>query len=164
MKFGLISRLPVSRSVQYSSESSYGHETEILLITACTKSWGWLARYRRADGLIGQSCLAKPRISQDIPDQDVQVRHVWNKVLHRKRSIPVWNCAVRLSTWTYLPLNFISILQFARCHTSHELTWKVTKMTTQQASLSEWLRWRNLSTNRAAHRDTVQKLTASSSL
>lgn len=35
---GLIERFPVRRSVQYSFSSPYGHETEILLITAATKS------------------------------------------------------------------------------------------------------------------------------
>jgi hypothetical protein len=35
---GLIMRFPVRRSVEYSFESPCGHETEILLITASTKS------------------------------------------------------------------------------------------------------------------------------
>lgn len=37
-------------------------------------------------------------------------------------------------------------------------------MTTQQAGLSERLRWRKLSTNRAAHCESVQKRAASSLL
>lgn len=49
--FGSMVRLPVRRSVEYSCESPLGHETEMLLIIAWTKSRGCSVRYDRAEGL-----------------------------------------------------------------------------------------------------------------
>jgi hypothetical protein len=98
-------------------------------------------------------------LSRGWPDQDVQTRHMWDEGLEREWSIPVRDCAVRFGVLTDLPLHAVSFVWSLGPSPPPDdfLTWKVTNMTIQQASLSAWLTWENLSTKRAAHRETVQK-------
>jgi hypothetical protein len=50
-------------------------------------------------------------LASDWPDQNIQACHVWDKGLEWERSVPVWDCAVRLGVLTDLPLHAISISQ-----------------------------------------------------